>query len=92
MSAIVGIRKPIARSAVRSETSFRRAGCGSPAQRQSFVCRTKIVDAGQVLYVRFCGELKVTSSSVMRAPSTFNVPVAGALLAVEIILRESGVG
>ena len=27
----------------------------------------------------------------MRAPSTFNVPVAGALSAVEIILGESGV-
>ena len=32
-----------------------------------------------------------TSSSVTRAPSTFNVPVAGALFAVEIILGESGV-
>ncbi|NOR90513.1 MAG: hypothetical protein GQ524_09695, partial [Anaerolineales bacterium] len=32
-----------------------------------------------------------TSSSVMRAPSTFNVPVAGALFTVEIILGESGV-
>ena len=56
----------------------------------------KFFDWGTILRpgrrTRIRRSISRTSSSVMRAPSIFIIPAAGALFAVEIFLRESGVG